>query len=266
MLKLDGKIAVVTGASRGIGFATAVALAEDGATVVGLARSMPERGELARRLNATGRPHILLSCDVSDWLAVRGVVRKVIDRFSGIDVLVNNAGVIDPIGRVADTDPALWMRSITVNLNGAYLMTRAALASLLERHGTVINISSGAAHQPFEGWSAYCSSKAGLAMLTKSLAVEYEAQGLRVFGFQPGTVDTRMQDRIRASGINEVSNLKREDLADPHELTQYIVYLCTAEADDLAGRELTIDDTKRFLRVPLLKRQYLKDFLSIIRL
>lgn len=266
MPKLDGKVAVVTGASRGIGLATATALADAGATVVGLARTMSKTGELARRLDAIGRAHLLLACDVSDQASVSHAAGEIAARFGGIDVLVNNAGVIDPIGRVADTDPSLWLRSIAVNLNGAYLMTRAALPSLLERRGTVINISSGAALQPFEGWSAYCSGKAGLAMLTKSLAFEYEAEGLRVFGFQPGTVDTRMQDRIRASGINEVSTLKREELASPDDLAQHIVYLCTPEADTLSGQELTADDTRRFLRAQGVKQKYFKDLLSMIGL
>lgn len=251
MPHLDGKVALVTGVSRGIGLAAAVALAEAGATVVGLARTDPASGEAARRLQASGRPHLLQSCDVADWPAVRDVAQAVVDRFGGVDVLVNNAGMIEPIGRLGDTDPELWHRNLAVNLGGAYNAARAALASLMERRGTVINVSSGAAHRPAEGWSAYCSAKAGMAMLTRMLALEYGAAGLRVFGFQPGVVDTEMQVSIRASGINEVSRLRREDLARPEDPARAIVYLCSREADDLAGQELTIRDLNFRRRIGL---------------
>ncbi|WP_448192290.1 SDR family NAD(P)-dependent oxidoreductase [Azospirillum sp. sgz301742] len=251
MPSLDRKVALVTGASRGIGLSAAVALAEAGATIIGLARSTPVSDALAERLTVLGRPHLLHACDVSDWSAVEGIVRTAVERFGGIDIVVNNAGVVDPIGRLGDTDPALWHRNLAINLGGAYNVVRAALPSLLKRGGTVVNISSGAAHRPVEGWSAYCSGKAGLAMLTGMLALEYGAEGLRVFGLQPGVVDTGMQATIRASGINEVSRLKRSDLAQPEAPARAIVYLCTADADDLAGQELTIRDPELRRRVGL---------------
>jgi len=243
MPTLNGKVALVTGASRGIGLSAAQALAAAGATVVGLARGTPDTG--------LGAPHRAHACDVSDWTTVEAIVRDAAERFGSVDIVVNNAGVVDPIGRLGDTDPAAWNRSIAINLGGAYNVVRAALPSLLARRGTVINVSSGAAHRPVEGWSAYCSGKAGLAMLTGALALEYGGEGLRVFGFQPGVVDTDMQGKIRASGINEVSRLRREDLASPEDPARAIVYLCTPDADDLAGQELTIRDPALRRRVGL---------------
>mgnify|MGYP002403323653 CR=1 FL=1 len=242
MADLDGKVVLVTGASRGIGLSAALALAGAGATVVGLARSIGGADTLRAGLEATGRAHLLLPCDVADWEAVRAAVQAATERFGAIDVLVNNAGVIDPIGRIGDTDPAQWSAAIAVNLGGSYNAVRAALPSLLARRGAVINVSSGAAHRPLDGWSAYCAGKAGLAMLTRSLALEYGDAGLRVFGFQPGVVDTEMQARIRASGVNEVSRLRREELAPPDDPARAIVYLCGPDAADLAGQELTIRD------------------------
>jgi NAD(P)-dependent dehydrogenase (short-subunit alcohol dehydrogenase family) len=140
-------------------------------------------------------------------------------------------------------DPAEWARSIEINLIGAYYAVRAVLPGMIERgHGDIINVSSGAALRPQEGWSAYCAGKAGLAMLTRSVDFEHRAAGIRVFGFQPGTTDTDMQGTIRASGINMVSRIPREQLTPVAHPARAIVYLCTPEADDLAGKEFSLRD------------------------
>jgi NAD(P)-dependent dehydrogenase (short-subunit alcohol dehydrogenase family) len=108
--------------------------------------------------------------------------------------------------------------------------------------GTIVNVSSGAAIRPLEGWSAYCSAKAGLAMLTQAVMLENTATGIRVFGFQPGTTDTDMQVAIRASGINIVSKIPRENLTPVAHPAAAIVYLCTPEAADLNGQEFSLRD------------------------
>ena len=124
-------------------------------------------------------------------------------RLGGLDILINNAGVIDPIAEIATSDPAAWARNISINLIGAYNVVRAVLPGMLAGGGgSIVNVSSGAAYRPLEGWSAYCAGKAGLAMLTQAIALETAGKGIRVFGFSPGTIDTEMQVKIRASGMN----------------------------------------------------------------
>jgi 3-oxoacyl-[acyl-carrier protein] reductase len=108
--------------------------------------------------------------------------------------------------------------------------------------GTIVNVSSGAAIRPLEGWSAYCSAKAGLHMLTRAIALETAGKGIRVFGFQPGTTDTDMQVLIRASGVNPVSQIPRENLTPVAHPAAAIVYLCTPAADDLNGQEFSLRD------------------------
>ena len=105
-----------------------------------------------------------------------------------------------------------------------------------------MNVSSGAAHHPLEGWGAYCASKAALAMLTRQCALEAGDKGVRVYGFAPGTVDTQMQEMIRASGLNRVSLMRPEDHAPAHEPAQAMTWLCSTEAADLAGQELSVRD------------------------
>jgi 3-oxoacyl-[acyl-carrier protein] reductase len=243
MAALDGKVAIVTGASRGIGEAAALALGEAGAAVVLAARSARHLEANAKKITAAGGKAFALECDVSNYDACQRLVRETAARFGQPDILVNNAGVIEPISMVATAEPEAWARSIEINLIGAYYAIRAVLPGMLERgRGDIINVSSGAAHRPLEGWSAYCSGKAGLAMLTRAIDLEHSAAGIRVFGFQPGTTDTDMQVTIRASGINMISQIPREKLTPVALPAKAIVFLCTKEADDYKGKDFSLND------------------------
>lgn len=243
MQSLAGKVAIVTGASRGIGAAAALALGEAGASVMLAARSGAQAEANAKQINAGGGKAFAIECDVSDYAACQRLVHETALRFGPPDVLVNNAGVIEPISMVGTADPREWARSIEINLIGAYYAIRAVLPGMIERgHGDIINVSSGAAIRPLEGWSAYCAGKAALAMLTRSIDLEHRSAGIRVFGFQPGTTDTDMQVTIRASGINMISKIPREQLTPVAHPARAIVYLCTEQADDLAGKEFSLRD------------------------
>lgn len=232
-MKLSGKTALVTGGNRGIGLATVRALAHAGAEVHFTARSAANLAAARRDLGETPATGHL--ADMTDRIAMTTLLDH------GFDILVNNAAVIGPIGRILDVSVEDWARSIDINLTSAFHATQRALAGMVARGGgTIVNISSGAAHRPQEGWSAYCAGKAGLAMLTRSVHLEYGAQGIRIFGFAPGVVDTDMQGAIRASGINPVSKIPRSELAPPDQPARAIAWLCTPEADALAGQELDI--------------------------
>ncbi|WP_136644857.1 SDR family NAD(P)-dependent oxidoreductase [Tabrizicola sp. YIM 78059] len=232
-MTLSGKTALVTGGNRGIGLAVVKALAEAGATVHFTARSAANIAAARRELGdlpATGH-----HADMTDSVAMTTVLEQ------GFDILVNNAGIIGPIGRILDVSPEDWARNIQTNLIAAFHATQLALRHMVgQGGGTIVNLSSGAAHRPMEGWSAYCAGKAGLAMLTRSVHLEYAGHGIRVFGFAPGVVDTDMQGSIRASGINPVSQIPRENLAPADEPARAIAWLCTPAADALAGQELDV--------------------------
>jgi 3-oxoacyl-[acyl-carrier protein] reductase len=243
MGSLTGKVIIVTGASRGIGAAAAAALAHEGAAVMLAARNREMAAEVADRIINAGGMAYATACDVSDHAAVEWLVTEAEGRFGPVDALINNAGVIEPIASVADSDPAEWARNIEINLIGAYNPIRALLPRMIKAGGgTIVNVSSGAAVRPLEGWSAYCTAKAGLAMLTRAIFLENPSNGIRVFGFQPGTTDTDMQVTIRASGINMVSKIPRENLTPVAHPAAAIVYLCTRAADDLNGQEFSLRD------------------------
>src|SRR5215475_5542904 len=178
-MSLNGKIALVTGASRGLGEGAARALAKAGARVMLLARDRALVQKVAAEIGGAA-----LACDVSDHAAVADAVAATRKRFGGLDILVNNAGVIEPIADLAASDPEAWARNIQINLIGAYYVVRAVLDGMMTAGGgTIINVSSGAAYRPLEGWSAYCAGKAGLAMMTRSIALETRGRGIRIFGF-----------------------------------------------------------------------------------
>ena len=243
MNKLTGKIIIVTGASRGIGAAAAIALGKAGATVVLAARDGKMAGDVAQTILAAGGKATARTVDVSDYAAMTALVNETTGRYGKLDALINNAGVIEPIASVADSDPEIWARNVEINLTGAYYAIRAVLPGMIAAGGgTIVNVSSGAAVRPLEGWSAYCSAKAGLHMLTRAVALENASNGIRIFGFQPGTTDTGMQVLIRASGINQISQIPRGNLTPVAHPAAAIVYLCTSAADDLNGQEFSLRD------------------------
>lgn len=231
---MKDKVVVITGANRGIGAAAVDAFVKAGARVAALSRTPA---------GTQSEAVLPLSCDVADWDQVRRATAAVLDRWGRIDVLVNNAGVIDPIARLADADPAAWGRAQDVNLKGVFHGMKAVLPAMrAQGGGTIITVSSGAAVRALEGWSAYCASKAGALMLTQAAHLEEGQNGIRVLGLSPGTVATDMQRVIKASGVNPVSQLEWEDHIPPEWPARALVWMCGAAADPWLGRDVSLRD------------------------
>lgn len=239
-MDLTGRTALITGASRGIGAATARRFVEAGAKVALVARSAEAIAELAGTL---GDAAIAIPCDITRFWEVETAVNACIEGHGGLDILVNNAGAIDPIASMAEVDPDAWGDVIDVNLKGVFHGMRAVLPTLIEAGGgTILTVGSGAAHHPLEGWSPYCASKAGTLMLTRMLHAEYAQQGIRALSLSPGTVATQMQRDIKASGINAVSRLDWSDHIPPEWPAQALVWMCSTEADGHLGAEISLRD------------------------
>ena len=237
-MDLSRKTALVTGAGRGIGRATALQLGAAGARVILTARGREEIEAAAAEIRSHDGKAEAIPADVGRTEDVRALFAAA----GPVDILVNNAGVLEPAALIVDGDPALWARNIEINLVGAYNMIRAVLPAMIAAGaGRIVNLSSGAASRPVEGWSAYCAAKAGLAMLTRAIALE-AGPALRVFGLSPGATDTDMHVINRASGINRVSRIPREALRPVDVAARLVLYLCTPEADDLSGREVSATD------------------------
>ncbi len=235
---LAGKAVLITGASRGIGMEAARAFAHAGAHVGITARSRDALEALAGETGALALP-----CDVADFAAFEQVVAQMQAEFGRLDVLINNAGVIEPIAPLTSVDPAEFGRLIDINLKGVLHGLRAALPVMqAQRSGTIITVGSGAAHNPLEGWGAYCSSKAGAWMLTRVGDIEARGRGVRVMSLSPGTVATEMQRTIKASGINAVSQLDWSAHIPPDWPAKALMWMCTPDADDHVGREVSLRD------------------------
>jgi NAD(P)-dependent dehydrogenase (short-subunit alcohol dehydrogenase family) len=237
---MQGKIVAITGASRGIGAASARVFADAGARVVLLARSGDEIAALA---NEIGRGALAIACDVGDADSVKAAMAQIVAECGGLDVLIGNAGVIDPIARISDARVEDWGRAIDINLKGVFYGMQAAIPVMRARGGgTIITVSSGAAHNPLEGWSAYCAGKAGAAMLTRAAHLEESGNGLRIMGMSPGTVATEMQVKIKASGINPVSQLDPAVHIPAEWPARLMLWMCGAGGDDWLGQEVSMRD------------------------
>lgn len=240
-LNLAGTTAIVTGASRGIGAATARYLARLGAHVVLAARSGTEIARIAEEIHAEQGKALAVPTDVADNAAVAALVQTAIDTTGRLDLLVNNAGLIDPIARIMDSDPEAWGRIVDVNVKGVYHGMRHAMPVMAAQgHGTIINISSGAANSFLEGWSHYCASKAAVLRLTGVAHNEAHGRGVRVLGLSPGTVATEMQQHIRDSGINPVSQIPWENHITPDWVARAIAFLTTSDADKWLGTDFSL--------------------------
>ncbi len=248
MARMDGQVIAITGASRGIGAEAARAFAAMGAKVGLIARDAGAIAALAGEIGGHA-----VAADVADFTALDAAIGRIEAKFGPLNVLVNNAGVVEPIARLATADPATFGLAQDINLKGVFHGMRAVLPGMIaRRRGTIITVSSGAAHNPLEGWGAYCASKAGAAMLTRVAHLEASPAGVRVMGLSPGTVATEMQVKIRASGINPVSQLDPSVHIPADWPARALVWMCSHDADEFAGTEVALREDRIRRRVGLI--------------
>ncbi|MFQ5612525.1 MAG: SDR family NAD(P)-dependent oxidoreductase, partial [Anaerolineae bacterium] len=244
------QVAIVTGASRGLGRAAAELLAAAGAAVVLAARSETDLNHAAGQIKERGGNALAIPTDVTAVAAIDSLVTLTMRAFRRIDILVNNAALIAPIGRAWEVDPRQWQRLIEVNVLGPYLCARAVLPHMLDRGaGRIINVTSGAADRNIVGWSAYCASKAALDRFTGVLADEVAGTGLVVAGASPGLVDTDMQVEIRRATkaafprVEEFRNYQAAgQLQPPSEPARLVLWLASQFGAGQNGAILRFDD------------------------
>jgi NAD(P)-dependent dehydrogenase (short-subunit alcohol dehydrogenase family) len=236
--KLEGKVALITGASKGIGKAVAAAYAKEGASVFVCARNDPQLKHAIGEIRAGARQGQIhgVAADVGKADDARRLVSEVQQRFGAIQILVNNASLLGPRAPIVEYPISAWEEVIRVNLTGPFLMIREALRVMIPRHeGSIINVSSGVGRVGRARWGAYCASKFGLEGLTQLTADEVREFGIRVNAVNPGPTRTQM----RATAYPEEDPLT---LPAPEEITGVFVYLASDESSTVTGKSLDAGD------------------------
>jgi NAD(P)-dependent dehydrogenase (short-subunit alcohol dehydrogenase family) len=246
MGELTGKVAIVTGASAGIGRAAAMALAAEGASVV-LADVDAERGELAaRQIRDKGGTALFVATDVSDDAQVAALVERSVQEFGGLDLAFNNAGIEGAPAVTHECTPENWQRTLAVNLSGVWSCMRHEIPRLLARGGgSIVNCASVAGLVGFASLPAYTAAKHGVVGLTKTAALEYAEQGLRVNAVCPGVIDTEMVERFTGHEPDaEAAMVATEPvgrLGRPEEIADAVVWLSSSHASFVTGQAIAVD-------------------------
>ena len=248
--KLDGQVAIVTGGGRGIGRTIAGGLAAEGAAVTVTARSVDQLAEAAAAIQAAGGRALALHADVTDLAAVERVVEETEQKLGPVDLLVNNAGVLGPLGPLWEVNLAEWRRCIEVHFTGAATTAHVVLPGMVRRgRGRIINVGSIVALRPTPYVSAYGIAKTALLRLTEALAAETREHSVHVFAIEPGAVHTAMIDELVTSPWLQkaLPTVPREDPVRAWSMAgegaaQLCIRLAAGEADVLSGRFINVRD------------------------
>lgn len=247
-MKLKGKVAIITGASSGIGRNIALKFGEEGAKVViaDVIEEPREGGKPTHELiQERGRDSFYQKTDVSDWDSVQELVDKTTDRFGEVDILVNNAGIYLQ-GQIHETDEKEWDKLMSVDLKGVFLCSKAVLSHMVEEdiEGNIINISSIAG---LVGWGesgAYCAAKGAVTELTREMAIDYAPEGINVNAINPGVIKTQMTQRMRDNPEMKDffdQNTPKSRLGKPEDIANAALFLASEDSDFVVGHNLVVD-------------------------
>lgn len=245
MNKLDGKVAIVTGAAQGIGQATALRFALEGAKLVLIDMNSQGLSETAKLISELGCETVICTADVSKKKEVVDFHNLAMDTYGRIDVLVNNAGIFSR-GPFVETSEDDWDKMMAVNLKGTVLCAQETIRRMLEKNiqGAIVNLASISSYVGYAGSAAYCTAKGGIVMLTKVLAREFGPNGIRVNAVAPGIIDTPMNTWFLSeeeSRRNTLSHIPLDYIAPPSAVADVITFLVTEDSRYITGAVLPVD-------------------------
>lgn len=245
LFDLKGKVAIVTGASRGIGEAIAVTLAEAGASVVVSSRKQENVEPVAARIRETGGAATALAAHTGDAAAVAALVEATITTYGGVDILVNNAATNPHFGPVLTAEESHWDKTFDVNVKGYLRMIKACVPAMQARGGgKVINMASIAGKIPQPGMGVYCVTKAGVIMLTEVLAAELASRNIQVNAIAPGFVKTKFSAAIWSNqtlNAAVLAGIPQQRMAEPEEIAGVALYLASPASSFTTGATILVD-------------------------
>jgi NAD(P)-dependent dehydrogenase (short-subunit alcohol dehydrogenase family) len=245
-MELQGKVAIVTGGTSGIGRDTAILFAKAGAKVVVAGRREPEGKETVDLVHATGGDGFFVKTDVSRTADVQALVNKTVEKFGRLDIAFNNAGIEGSLSPIVEQSEEDWDRTIDINLKGTWLCLKYEIQQMLKQGGggAIVNMASVAGLIGSAGFATYCASKHGVIGLTKSAALETARQGIRVNVVCPAVIETPMGERIfgapeirpYAIGLHPIGRF-----GTPTEVAEAVLWMCSARASFMTGHSLILD-------------------------
>ena len=244
--RLQDKVAIISGGNIGIGRATAIRFAQEGASVIIAARNQNTAEETMQFIEEIGGKSQFIACDVTQIDQCKNVIQQTVEKFGKLDVLVNNAGIIYRNKNVKETTPEEWQNTFDVNVNGAFYLSKYALPHLEATNGNIVNVASYVGLVGFMGTAAYCASKGALVQLTRAMALDHAKDGIRVNCVCPGSVRTEMITSAWESygeGAEDVWASKHPlgRIAQPDEVANAILFLASEESSFLTGVALPVD-------------------------
>jgi len=246
-MKLQDKVAIITGGGRGLGRSIALLFGKEGAKVVVASRSPEEIEHVAQELRALRKNAVAIPADVADEGQVNNLVSKTVETYGTVDILVNNAGTRGPIAPLHKITLEDWNDTLKTNLTSAFLCSKAVIPIMIEKKsGKIINVATTLTPRP--NLTPYMVAKAGLTHLTKQLSRELKGYNVQVNVIHPGVMDTRMQEEIRKAGAKAIGTdmfdrLKEEGLLhSPDEPAKLVLFLASRAGDGITGEFLSFDD------------------------
>ena len=241
--RFTDRVAFITGAASGIGRAAAIAFATEGARVAILDRSADALRTVEASVKEAGGEVLAIACDVSSPDQVEGAIKQIVDRFGRLDIAFNNAGVENKAAPVHEIDLAEWDRIIGINLRGTFLCMKHELAQMVKQgRGVVVNTSSGAGIRGVAGGAAYAASKHAIIGLTRSAALDYAKQNIRVNAVLPGNIETPMMDRFTGGDIQKAIDLEPVGrLGKPEEIAEAVLWMASDLGGFVTGAATVID-------------------------
>ena len=239
---LKKKICLITGARTGIGLSIGQTLAKNGYRVIFSGRSINDCKDTVNQLVTDGFEAVESPIDLSNLSSLKQETETALSIWGTVDILINNGAVIEPISLIEKLDAQNFETAARINYLAPSLLISYCWSNFVKNRGKVINILSGASVNPIEGWAAYCSTKAALYMINQQTHLEGEKYGISSIGISPGMVDTEMQGKIRASGVNQISKVKKEDLLNTKQPGLFALWCASPEANQFSGEMISEND------------------------